>query len=128
MIDRVNVSHRHRLPVIPGSCSTTGEMDPQTYNSRIRLGTGLACLAGLESIDKQLHKVTVPFKVLHGTADDITSYKGSQRLFDEASTADKEIKLYDGEDHILLKVGRNEAEDAKRQAVINDMLDWLDRH
>jgi acylglycerol lipase len=103
-------------------------MDPQTYDNRIRLGTGLACLAGLEAIKTRLSEVTLPFKVLHETSDDITWYKGSQRLFEEARSTDKEIKLYPGENHILLKVGRDDAEDAKRQAVIDDMLDWLDRH
>lgn len=30
--------------------------------------------------------------------------------------------------HILLRKGRDEQDDARRQHVLGDMLDWLERH
>lgn len=30
--------------------------------------------------------------------------------------------------HILLRKGRDEQDDFRRQTVLNDMLDWLNRH
>lgn len=30
--------------------------------------------------------------------------------------------------HILLRVGKDEKDDVRRQTVLNDMLDWLKRH
>ena len=82
----------------------------------------------MTTVNANLQKVILPFKVIHGLADDVTSYKGSQRLYDEAASTDKEILLLDGEDHLLLRKGRTEAEDAKRQKLLGEMLDWLNRH
>ena len=30
--------------------------------------------------------------------------------------------------HILLRKGKDAADDTRRQTVLNDMLEWLDRH
>ncbi|BGP31266.1 hypothetical protein JCM10296v2_003030 [Rhodotorula toruloides] len=104
------------------------EMDPQTYGGKLRIATGLAILEGILDIDKKLPHLRVPFLLCHGTGDRVTSYKGSQKLYEEAESKDKEIKLYDGYEHILLRKGRDEADDVRRQTVLNDMLDWLNRH
>jgi len=104
------------------------ELDPQTYSGKLRIATGLACLAGMEMVNARLAEVKLPFKVFHGTGDRATNFRGSQRLFDRASSKNKEIKLYPGEEHILLRVGQDEQDDQKRQGVIDDMLEWLDRH
>ena len=103
-------------------------MDPATYNGRMRVATGLACLAGMKAVQARLAEIRLPFKVIHGVADTITWYKGSQQLFLESPSMDKEITIHPKADHILLKVGRNSAEDAQRQEIIGEMLDWLDRH
>ena len=102
-------------------------MDPQTYTGNLRLATGLACLAAMEEINAKMHKVVVPFKIFHGLNDGITSPEGSQRLVEKASSADKSLRLLPGLDHIVLRRGRDEAEDAERQDIIGDMLDWLNR-
>lgn len=104
------------------------EADPQTYSGKIRISTGLAILHGIADVNARLAEVTLPFKVLHGTGDRVTSYKGSQRLYDMASSQDKEIKLYDGREHVLLRKGRDKEDDTKRQDVLKDMLEWLERH
>lgn len=54
--------------------------------------------------------------------------RGSEKLFERASSKDKEIQLYPGDQHILLKKGKDEKSDARRQKILRDMLDWLDRH
>ncbi|BGP23909.1 hypothetical protein JCM10295v2_002810 [Rhodotorula toruloides] len=104
------------------------EMDPQTYGGKLRIATGLAILEGILDIDKKLPHLRVPFLLCHGTGDRVTSYKGSQKLYEQAESKNKEIKLYDGYEHILLRKGRDEADDVRRQTVLNDMLDWLNRH
>ncbi|CAD6578558.1 MAG: hypothetical protein CYPHOPRED_000614 [Cyphobasidiales sp. Tagirdzhanova-0007] len=104
------------------------EADPQTYSGKLRIATGLSILRGITNVNARLSEVTVPFKVFHGTGDRVTNHRGSQRLYEQASSQDKEIQLYDGQQHVLLKVGRDEEDDKKRQRVLKDMLDWLEKH
>ncbi|KAK4057968.1 hypothetical protein OIO90_001187 [Microbotryomycetes sp. JL221] len=105
------------------------EMDPQTYHGKLRIGTGLAILQGLEQInDNQFQHLKIPFIIFHGTGDRVTSYHGSEVLYEQAMSQDKEIKLLDKYEHILLREGKDEQDDQRRQTVLNGMLDWLDRH
>jgi acylglycerol lipase len=70
-------------------------VDPQTYGGKLRIATGLAILEGILDIDRKLPHLRVPFLLCHGTGDRVTSYKGSQKLYEQAESKDKEIKLYD---------------------------------
>lgn len=49
------------------------ELDPQTYNGKLRIATGLAILKGIEMVNTRLHEVNLPFKVFHGTGDRVTN-------------------------------------------------------
>lgn len=102
-----------------------GEMDPQTYDGKLRIATGMSCVAAMKEVNAKLDEVQVPFKVFHGTDDQVTSPSGSKRLFEMAGSTDKEIKLYPGLDHILLRKGRDDADDAERQGIISEILEWL---
>lgn len=51
----------------------TVEQDPQTYNGKLRIATGLAILKGIEMVNTRLHEVNLPFKVFHGTGDRVTN-------------------------------------------------------
>ncbi|BGP39175.1 hypothetical protein JCM10449v2_003113 [Rhodotorula kratochvilovae] len=102
--------------------------DPQTYHGRLRIATGLAILQGILSLNAQQAHLRVPFLLCHGTGDRVTSYHGSEELYRLAGSTDKEIKLYPEYQHILLRKGRDDADDARRQTVLGDMLDWLERH
>ena len=65
------------------------ESDPQTYHGKLRVGTGLGILQGLIDINKKMNHLKVPFLICHGTGDRVTSYHGSEKLFNEASSTDK---------------------------------------
>lgn len=103
-------------------------MDPLTYTGKLRIATALTCLKALKEINHRMEEIVAPFKIYHGLIDGITSPKGSQRLVEKASSTDKAIKLLPGLDHILLRRGRDAAENAERQSIISDMLDWLNAH
>ena len=51
------------------------ELDPQTYSGKLRIATGLACLAGMEMVNARLAEVNLPFKVFHGTGDRATNFR-----------------------------------------------------
>ena len=57
--------------------------------------------------------------ILHGTADRVTKFAGSQLFYERAGSPDKTIKLYEGHFHDLLN-------DIDKEAVIADMKSWID--
>ncbi|GAA5986427.1 hypothetical protein JCM10908_003750 [Rhodotorula pacifica] len=102
--------------------------DPQTYSGKLRIATGLAVLQAITEINTKLSHLRVPFLLCHGTGDRVTSYHGSERLLREAQSTDKELRLYPDYQHILLRKGKTPEDDTRRQTVLNDMLEWLNRH
>lgn len=62
----------------------------------------------------------LPLLVLVGTGDVMTPPSGGRMIVDHASSADKELRLYDGFFHELI----NEPE-PDRERVMDDIVDWL---
>ncbi|BGP15179.1 hypothetical protein JCM10213_008681 [Rhodosporidiobolus nylandii] len=104
------------------------EADPQTYHGKLRIATGLAILAGLLEFNAKMEHLKIPFLLCHGTGDRVTSPSGSQLLLNRAESKDKELKLYEGFEHILLRKGRDEKDDERRMRVLGDVMEWLGRH
>uniref|UniRef100_A0A1D1ZAR8 Monoglyceride lipase n=1 Tax=Anthurium amnicola TaxID=1678845 RepID=A0A1D1ZAR8_9ARAE len=92
--------------------------DPLVFTGSIRVRTGYEILRITTYLQQHLKNVNVPFLVLHGTADTVTDPEATQQLYDEACSADKSIKLYDGFLHDLLF--EPEGED-----IANDIIGWL---
>ncbi|KAK1302656.1 hypothetical protein QJS10_CPB12g01603 [Acorus calamus] len=63
--------------------------DPLVYTGPIRVRTGSEILRISSHLQQNLHRVSVPFIVLHGTADTVTDSEASQRLYDEACLSGK---------------------------------------
>lgn len=96
------------------ACPTMGRSKP-------RLATGRECLAVSLDLEANLPRVTIPFLVLHGAADQVTDPLVSKALYAEASSTDKTIKLYDGAWHAL---AGGEPEPLASQ-IRKDEVDWL---
>ncbi|GAB4850608.1 hypothetical protein Ancab_029917 [Ancistrocladus abbreviatus] len=92
--------------------------DPLVYTGSLRVRTGYEILRISTYLQQNLIRLRVPFLLLHGTADTITDPAASERLYQEASSADKMIKLYPGLLHDLLF-------EPERQAIREDIIDWL---
>ncbi|KAK8869772.1 hypothetical protein IAR55_000340 [Kwoniella newhampshirensis] len=95
------------------------------YHAWLRVGTGLALLEGMVELERRAEEINVPIRLVHGNADRATSHLGTLRLFDRLPNPDKEIEIYDGYEHIMLKVGSDQADDEKRQRVLADWKSWL---
>ncbi|WOK91914.1 caffeoylshikimate esterase [Canna indica] len=95
--------------------------NPQRYGGRPRLGTVVELIRVTDHLNSRLSEVTIPFIVLHGSADVVTDPGVSQALYDTAGSKDKTIKIYDGMLHSML-FGETEENIAK---VRNDILLWL---
>ena len=92
--------------------------DPLVYTGSIRVRTGYEILRISTYLQQNLRKLRVPFFVLHGTADTVTDPEASQKLYEEASSTDKSIKLYEGLLHDLLF-------EPEKDDVLHDILQWL---
>ncbi|KAJ6416548.1 hypothetical protein OIU84_002413 [Salix udensis] len=97
------------------------EMNPVRYRGKPRLGTVVELLRVTDCLSQNLRSVTIPFIVLHGSMDVVTDPKVSESLYEEASSEDKTIKIYDGMLHSLL-FGET---DENIEIVRHDILSWL---
>ncbi|KAH7387749.1 hypothetical protein KP509_16G039100 [Ceratopteris richardii] len=97
-------------------------MNPRRYKLPARVGTMRQLARMLDIFKKRCAEVSVPFLVLHGTADTCTSQVGSQMLYDKAKSSDKTIKLYDGCYHSLLQAELPE----NRERILEDVRTWID--
>ncbi|CAH8312082.1 unnamed protein product [Eruca vesicaria subsp. sativa] len=94
--------------------------DPLVFTGSIRVKTGYEILRIAAHLQQNLNKVKVPFLVMHGTADTVTDPNASKRLYEEASSPDKSIKLFDGLLHDLLF-------EPEREIIAGAILDWLNQ-
>ncbi|KAJ4884460.1 alpha/beta-Hydrolases superfamily protein [Raphanus sativus] len=94
--------------------------DPLVFTGSIRVKTGYEILRIAAHLQQNLNKVKVPFLVMHGTADTVTDPNASKRLYEEASSSDKSIKLFDGLLHDLLF-------EPEREIIAGVILDWLNQ-
>lgn len=93
--------------------------DPLVYTGPIRVRTGHEILRISSHLLHRLEKVTVPFLVLHGTADRVTDPLASRELYGAAASAHKDLRLYDGFLHDLLF-------EPERDEVGAEIVAWMD--
>lgn len=95
--------------------------DPLVFNDAVPdelMGNIFAVIgAAMEAIPH----VTIPVLLIHGNADRLVSYEGSNMAYAELNVSDKTVRIYDGLYHEVL----NEPE---RDTVIADVVKWLDAH
>ncbi|GKV03450.1 hypothetical protein SLEP1_g15744 [Rubroshorea leprosula] len=94
--------------------------DPLVYTGPIRVRTGHEILRISSYLMRNFKSVTVPFLVLHGTADKVTDPLASQDLYNEAASKFKDIKLYEGFLHDLLF-------EPEREEIAQDIIDWMEK-
>ncbi|XP_041019269.1 monoacylglycerol lipase isoform X6 [Juglans microcarpa x Juglans regia] len=94
--------------------------DPLVYTGPIRVRTGHEILRISSYLMRNFRSVTVPFLVLHGTADKVTDPLASKDLYNEAASELKNIKLYDGFLHDLLF-------EPEREEIAQDIIAWMEK-
>ncbi|XP_076907127.1 uncharacterized protein LOC143563480 [Bidens hawaiensis] len=93
--------------------------DPLVYTGPMRIRTGHEILRISSHLTRNFKTVTVPFFVLHGTADKVTDPLASRDLYNQAASKCKHIKLYDGFLHDLLF-------EPEREEIGRDIIDWME--
>lgn len=95
---------------------------PLYYGDRKpRLASARELLRVSEMVSSNLKTFNAPFLVQHGRDDVVTDPDLSQALYDEASSTDKAIKLYDGMWHSI-NIGET---DANLDKVFQDSIEWI---
>lgn len=95
--------------------------DPVIANESQPTQTLSALVRADELLKSGFGSLTLPLLILHGTADKAAKPSGSRHFFERAGSADKSLKLYEGGYHDPLN-------DTDREAVLADILAWLDAH
>lgn len=94
------------------------ETDALTYHGKLRANLGYQMLLGIQEVEESFSKINLPFLLMHGKQDKLVMLSGSEKMYQESSSKDKEIKIYQNLYHEIL----NEPE---KEEVMNDILKWL---
>lgn len=116
-------SGKNSSPEVAAVIDAEKYSDPLYYPGKMRVGTGLALLEGITSIQDKLQLIETPYLLQHGTADQACSVTGSAALHLKTRSADKTFKTYEGGHHDLA------SEPPRiRDAVVRDFVAWLEDH
>lgn len=92
--------------------------DVLTARERQVAATVAALIRANERLRGQCSRLTLPLLIMHGTADRVTDFRGSQFFYNAAGATDKTLKLYEGHFHDLLN-------DVGKEQVVADMQQWI---
>ncbi|KAK7081662.1 hypothetical protein SK128_006710 [Halocaridina rubra] len=80
----------------------------------------MACIETLLYFESNIPSVEWPFLILHGEKDHLCAKEGSQMLYEQAKSTDKNIKIFPGAYHHLYL----ECPDIRHEA-LQDTVDWI---
>jgi alpha-beta hydrolase superfamily lysophospholipase len=92
--------------------------DPLVYRGKIRARLGVELIKAMGAVKRQISEIHLPILVMHGAADRLSDPKGSEMLYQKASSADKTLKVYEGYYHEIFN-------EPGREHVFGDMETWL---
>lgn len=92
--------------------------DPLVYTDPIPARTGYELLQTMKYIQENAGKFTLPFLLVHGSDDELTNPRGSELLYEKATSSDKTLKIFHGGYHELIN-------DLDREEVTDLIVDWI---
>ncbi len=95
--------------------------DPLVFHGKTPARLAAEMLKAMQRVTAEVSKITLPFIVLQGAEDKLVDPAGAQMLYDQASSKDKTIKIYEGLYHEVF----NEPE---HDYVLADVENWLAAH
>ncbi|CAN5662993.1 alpha/beta hydrolase [soil metagenome] len=115
-VTKVDVKALSHLPEV----IEAARKDPLSNERPAPARTVYEILRAMQRIRERAQEIKLPLLVMHGTEDHLTNPRGSERLFEQANSQDKELKLYDGLYHEIL----NESE---WERILEEVVAWLDK-
>lgn len=93
--------------------------DPLNYLEGTRARTGAELIGSIKETATKFNKLALPLLALHGTGEKLTDYRGTERLYNESVSTDKELKLYNGLYHELIH-------EPEKEIVMDDIICWIE--
>lgn len=93
--------------------------DPLVFHGKTPARLAAELLKAMLRVTAEAHKIMLPLLIVQGSEDKLVDPDGAQMLYDQASSEDKTIKVYDGLYHEVF----NEPE---RAIVLKDVENWLE--
>ncbi len=93
--------------------------DPLVYRGKATARLAAEMLKAIQTVSAQAARITLPILIVQGSADRLVDPAGARMLYDAVSSADREIRIYDGFYHEVF----NEPEHDK---VLRDVEIWLE--
>ncbi|OQS00120.1 lipase [Thraustotheca clavata] len=97
------------------------DVDPNFYRGRLRIGTAYAMMQASIFMQENSSGITLPFLLIHGTADRVCAYDGSERFFAKASSTDKKLFAIPNGQHNLLQ-----EEEQYKQLYLDTISNWIE--
>lgn len=94
--------------------------DPLNYHGGIRIGMVLKLYNATQEVQRSIPSIEWPFLVLHGDDDELCYFEGSKKLYKDAKSTIKTLKIYEGYYHELDKEPEEYA-----KVVLDDMREWI---
>jgi acylglycerol lipase len=95
--------------------------DPLVYRGKIRARLGVELIKAMDTVKRQIPVIRLPVLIMHGAADRLSDPRGSQMLYQKASSTDKTLKVYEGYYHEIFN-------EPGRDQVLADIEAWLKNH
>jgi len=92
--------------------------DPLVSQEKLSARFLVGMTQAMELCKNQANSITLPMLVMHGSADVMTSPQGSQLLFEQLRSQDKQLKIYNDLFHEIF----NEPE---AENIFTEMIDWM---
>ena len=96
------------------------KQDSLCYNGKVKARMAYEMKMASEDVCARMSRLSLPLLIMHGSADRLTNPAGSKRLYQQARSQDKTLKLWPEHFHEIF----NELE---KEQVIAFMLEWLDK-
>jgi acylglycerol lipase len=96
------------------------DSDPLTHKGGAKARMANELYQASLKAQKQLHRINPPLLVMHGTADRATTPDLSQRLYEQARSEDKTLKLWDECWHEIFN-------EINKVEIVQYAIDWLDQ-
>jgi acylglycerol lipase len=93
--------------------------DPLVFRGKVPARFGSEVARVMQKLTHEMPKIDLPILIMHGTADRLSNWKGSEMLYERVSSRDKTLKLYEGFYHEIFN-------EPGREQVFADMETWLE--
>jgi len=93
--------------------------DPLVFRGKVPARSGSEIARVMQKLTHEMPKIDLPILIMHGTADRLANWKGSEMLYERVSSCNKTLKLYEGFYHEIFN-------EPGREQVFSDMETWLE--